>query len=354
MAAAPAAPPGTTRSLLYSAAILLVVQLFFSLYAVLGSAAFKSGTSPVVFALLRDLVACACFAPALLAEEARRAAPERRLVPRVEHAAYFFALALTGVWGSQLMSALAIANLSAPVYGLMKPCVPVVSLIAAVAVGQFAFDLRARASQLVVAGVLLAVGGAAFIVVASYEDRESKNALLGAGYIGLYLCLNGSYPIVQKHVLSTLSYSPLFVTTWTYVTGTGLILMSALVAAPPAAQWSLNAAGVGGVIFSGVLATFFNYAAMSWVNKRTEGVFVSSFFPLQSFLTPLLSTLMLGATITPTDYAGGVIITAGLACCLYAQVLARAARAAALSDEAREGLIDAAQGDERKEGAYTV
>ena len=33
------------------------------------------------------------------------------------------------------------------------------------------------------AGVALAVGGAAYIVAASYEDRESKNALLGAGYI---------------------------------------------------------------------------------------------------------------------------------------------------------------------------
>jgi len=335
MALAPA--PDAPAPLLLLAAILVVVQLFFSLYAVLGSAAFKSGTSPVVFALLRDVVACACFFPALLAEEARRAAPARRLVPRGEHAGAFFALALTGVWGSQLMSALAIANLSAPIYGLMKPCVPVVTLVVAALAGQFAFDIRTRASQLVVGGVLLAVGGAAYIVAASYEDRESKNALLGAGYIGLYLCLNGSYPIVQKHVLNTLDYSPLFVTTWTYLTGSGLILMSALVAAPPAAQWSLNAAGVGGVLFSGFFATFFNYAAMAWVNKRTEGVFVSAFFPLQSFLTPLLSTLVLGATIAPSDYAGGAVIAGGLACCIAAQVAARAPRAAA--DEAREGLM---------------
>lgn len=345
MALLGAPEPAPPSPLLASSAVLLIVQLFFSLYAVLGSAAFKSGTSPVVFALLRDVVACACFVPALFLEESRRPASTRRLVPRAEHALPFFTLALTGVWGSQLMSALAISNLSAPIYGLMKPCVPVVTLIVAVLVRQFAFDVRTRASQLVVGGVLLAVGGAAYIVAASYEDRESKNALLGAGYIALYLALNGSYPIVQKHVLNTLEYSPLFVTTWTYLTGAVLILMSALVAAPPAAQWHLNAAGVGGVLFSGVFATFFNYAAMAWVNKRTEGVFVSSFFPLQSFLTPLLSTLVLGAHITPSDYVGGCIIVGGLACCVAAQVITRPASVVKNADEMREGLVPAREAD---------
>jgi drug/metabolite transporter (DMT)-like permease len=337
--AADTSSPPSAQPLIASAALLLIVQLFFSLYAVLGSAAFKSGTSPVVFALLRDFVACSCFIPSLYFEESRRPVPVRRFIPRTEHAFFFFALALTGVWGSQLMSALAIANLSAPIYGMMKPCVPVVTLIVAVFVGQFSFDIRARASQLVVGGVILAVSGAAYIVVASAVDSESKNAMLGAGYISLYLCLNGTYPIVQKHVLNCFDYSPLFVTTWTYMTGTGLILMSALVAAPPASQWHLNAAGVGGVIFSGVLATFFNYAAMAWVNKRTEGVFVSSFFPLQSFLTPLLSTVILDAQIMPSDYAGGSVIVIGLACCIAAQMLTRSARAN--GDEAREGLMPA-------------
>ena len=307
--------------LLLPAALLVVVQLNFSLYSVLGSAAFHSGTSPIVFALLRDVVACCCFVPALLLEARQARASPLRLVPRAEHALHFFALAATGVWGSQLMSALAIANLSAPIYGLVKPCVPVVTLAVAVAAGQHAFNLRTRASQLVVLGVLAAVGGAAFIVAASYVDRESANALLGAGYLGLYMCANGSYPIVQKHVLSTLDYSPLLVTTWTYLVGTLLILMSAVTAAPPAAEWALTPTGTAGVLFSGVLSTFFNYSAMTWVNQRTTGVFVSSFFPLQSFLTPLLAALTLGARIFPADYAGGVVIMFGLGCCTAAQLL---------------------------------
>jgi ABC-type Fe3+/spermidine/putrescine transport system ATPase subunit len=199
-------------------------------------------------------------------------------------------------------------------------------LPAMVGVGRFgwsriASDVRTRASQLVVLGVLAAVGGAAYIVAASYVDRESANALLGAGYLGLYMLMNGSYPIVQKHVLSTLDYSPLLVTTWTYLVGTLLILMSAVTAAPPAAEWALTPTGTAGVLFSGVLSTFFNYSAMSWVNQRTTGVFVSSFFPLQSFLTPLLAALTLGARIFPADYAGGVVIMFGLGCCTAAQLL---------------------------------
>jgi len=215
----------------------------------------------------------------------------------------------------------------------------------AVAVGQHAFDLRTRASQLVVLGVLAAVGGAAYIVTASYVDRESSNALLGAGYLVLYMACNGSYPIVQKHVLSTLDYSPLLVTTWTYAVGTLLILMSAVTAAPPAAEWALTPTGTAGVLFSGVLATFFNYAAMAWVNARTTGVFVSSFFPLQSFLTPLLSALVLGARIFPSDYVGGAVIMCGLGCCTAAQLLQQQQLRKGGEDEdggeARQALVGA-------------
>ena len=57
------------------------------------------------------------------------------------------------------------------------------------------------------------------------------------------------------------------------------------------------------------------------------------------------STLVLGAHITPSDYVGGLVIVSGLACCVAAQVLARAKDSGAAGDEAREGLIVEARAD---------
>ena len=314
--------------------VLLLVQLAFSAYAVLGSAAFRSGTSPTVFALLRDLIAVGCFLPTLYFESRAQASP--RLLPRAEHLGQLLLLGILGVWGSQLMSALSIANLSAPIYGLLKPCAPVVSLVVAVAVGLQQFNIRTRASQLLVAGVLLSVGGAAYIVGASYQDRESANAPLGAFYVSLYLLFAGCYPILQKRVLTQLDYSPLFLTTWAYCLGTALIASSVIVAAPPAAAWSFTGVGAAGLVFSGIVTSYVNYALMAWANKKTSGVFVSCFYPLQSFFTPALAAVFLGADIMPSDVAGGVVVCLGLACCIGAQVLGG------------EGTVGAQLGEEGK------
>ena len=316
------------------AVVLVLVQLAFSTYAVLGSAAFHSGTSPAVFALLRDVIAVICFLPSLYFES-RYASP--RLLPRAEHFGHFFLLGILGVWGSQLMSALSIANLSAPIYGLLKPCAPVVSLLVAVAVGLQPFNIRTRASKLLLAGVLLSVGGAAYIVGASYQDRESANAPLGAFYVSLYLLFAGCYPILQKRILTQLDYSPLFLATWAYLLGTAQIASSVIVAAPPAAAWSFTDVGAAGLVFSGVVTSFVNYAAMAWANKKTSGVFVSCFYPLQSFFTPALAALFLDANVMGSDVGGGIIVCLGLACCIAAQMLggegAAAQAGAQLSEE---------------------
>jgi hypothetical protein len=94
-----------------------------------------------------------------------------------------------------------------------------------------------------------------------------------------------------------------------------------VVIAPPAAAWEVTPAGVGGLFFSGALATFFNYLAMAWVNKRASPVIVSAAYPLQSFFTPLLSTLILGSEVYATDFAGGAVVILGLALCIRAQML---------------------------------
>ena len=77
--------------------LLVGVNAAISGYTVLASLPFKNGTvSPVVFALLRDVVACACFTSSLLLSQRHQPPDERRLCPRVEHWGLFAALGLLG------------------------------------------------------------------------------------------------------------------------------------------------------------------------------------------------------------------------------------------------------------------
>ena len=254
----PPPPPHPPRRALASlggpVALLVLVNVLFSGYTTLSSAAFSSGTSPVVFAFLRDATACCCFVPALLLCERRGAR-----VPRPEHWGHVVALAALGVWGSQLMSALAISYLSPAVYGLLKPAVPAVTMGLAVALGMQPCNARARASQLKALGVLAAVGGAVTVVAASGEEHEAKNAALGAAYMAVQIAASSSYPLLQKHMMNAHGYSPLMLAAWAYIIGTLMIASSVAVAATDADSWRVNGAAVGGILYAGVLSSFFNY-----------------------------------------------------------------------------------------------
>jgi drug/metabolite transporter (DMT)-like permease len=348
--AGPPAPPDMPSPLARYAApvvVLLLVNITFSAYTTLAAAAFRGGTSPVVFAFLRDAVAVCCFVPALALSSRSSGGPWR---PRAEHFSLFLLLAFLGVWGSQLMSALAIANLSPAIYGLLKPSVPAVTMFIAVMLGMQRFNIRARASQFKAAGVAAAVGGAVLIVVASGEDHESANAPLGSAYMLLQVACSASYPILQKHMLKTLDYPPLLLAAWAYILGTAMIGTSVVVAAADSASWQLSGAAVGGILFAGVLSSFANYSAMAWVNSVTSPVLVMSAYPLQSFLSPLFASIFLGEHIGAADYVGGTVIVVGLALCVYSTVLeapdaAAAPKAAALlSPEEREQALPVAGG----------
>jgi len=307
---------------LFPIALLIFVQIIFAGYAVFGSAAFKSGTSPIVFAFLRNVIASCCFIPSFIIEEyytSKASHRPMRLLPKQEHTFYFILLGIQGVWGSQLMSALTISNLSAPIYGLLKPMVPIVTYIISVIFGVTPFEIKTRETKYTILGVLLAIIGC--IVIVADSSAESKNVQLGSMYVSVYMLCSGSYPITQKAMLSRFDYSPLFLTSWAYMIGTMMICSSLLVAAPLPSAWSVNSSGIAGLFFAGVLTSFFNYYAMAWINKRTSPVLISAGYTLQSFFTPLLSSLFLNADIYPDDYIGGIVIIIGLGFCIRAQLL---------------------------------
>jgi drug/metabolite transporter (DMT)-like permease len=185
--------------------------------SVLASLTFKSSPiSPIVFALLRDIIACACFIPTLLFSQRRVPPEERQLAPLVEHWGLFAALGLLGVF-SQMLGALSISLTSALVYGLFSPSVPVITILISFLAGIEVFRPREAASWAKVAGIVACLGGAAAIVLLGSGGSHGSG---GGGTLGGYAYLlaatvaKASYPVLQKHMLSRFGYSSLMLATW--------------------------------------------------------------------------------------------------------------------------------------------
>ncbi len=102
--------------------------------------------------------------------------------------------------------------------------------------------------------------------------------------------------------------------------GTLLNALNASTSAVTAAAWDIDGAAAGAILYSGLLSSFFAYAAMAYVNARMGPVTVMAFYPLQSVVTPVLSAIFLGSRVLAADIGGGAAIVAGLALCMWAKV----------------------------------
>lgn len=165
--------------------LLVLVNIIFSGYAVFASVAFKYGTvNPIVFALLRDVVACVCFGSSLLFT--RRAPESERgpLVPAREHVFLFLALGFLGVFSS-MYGALSIERTSSSVYGLFTPVVPCITLVVSLLMGIESIKLNEAASWAKIIGICLAVGGAMTIVFfdSSGSHGGGQGTLIGYAYL---------------------------------------------------------------------------------------------------------------------------------------------------------------------------
>jgi drug/metabolite transporter (DMT)-like permease len=343
LAASPMALPLSERlSRLLPYCGLLLAFTIFSGYTVLMKKAISDGTSPLVLALLRELIATSVLLPAAWAVEQRRPASERRFWPAREDRGDFVLLGSLMIWGTQLLSALALDHLSANSYALLAPSVPVFCLVIAVAAGSESFDLSTRPSQLKIAAVFVTVVGAAWIAVGAFlgspvKDRGSVG--LGLAFLLTNKLCVASYPVLESRLFAR--YSPTTVVAWGYATGSLLTFISVVPAISDMTDgkgmsFSIGPSGWVAILYSALLSSAFNYTLMAAVNKHTSPLTVMSFYPWQSIATPTLSWLILGSPLKRDDAIGGTIIVCGL----YLLTAARSQEVAAGAADAHSKLVE--------------
>ena len=273
--------PLVSRALAFSLPFLGLLLAFtlFSLYTVLMKMALNEGTSPLVLAFLREVLATALLLPLAYAAEWRQGTPERFWPLEADYPS-FVLLGLAMIWCVQLLSALSLEHLSANTYALLAPTVPVICCAAAIASGYEAFDRRSRASWAKVGAILVTVAGAFVIAVGAYLGSPGKEK--GNVVLGLLLLMSNkvgvaTYPIMEKRLMKR--YRPFTIVAWGYANGAVLVLLSIVPCAMSTALWHIGPAGWTSICFSAFVTSAFNYALMAEINSRTSPVLVMAFYP---------------------------------------------------------------------------
>ena len=347
------APPGGAPAHWVVVAALLMVQLVFSGWHVVGKAVLEQHVDPVVFALYRELSAALfIFGVAVWKDGGAHA-----WLPRREHCLELGAIGfLTFVAVVGFIVALGwVSPFNAAV---LQPTIPVFTTALAVCLRME----EPRASYAV--GVGLSVCGALLVAWGTEHAKRppppppppppawSPDAGAGAGagtgagagagaggsgghellgnLILLFQCFCSSLVVLlQKRVVR--HYRATWITCWYYSVGADFTALLALLRGWTG-WWGGGggggAAGLAGALslpgpraapalwaalaYAALFATTFNYIAITWANTWAPASEVAAYSTVQPLATAVLAFVVLGSPVTAAQAAGGVLVVAGL------------------------------------------
>jgi drug/metabolite transporter (DMT)-like permease len=295
--------PLRSRQILVAALTGGVVALVFGAYSVVAHRALAGASlSPLVFALSRDTLAVICL---MAAAYLRYRSVPSSFWPASADVPRFIACGVLGVYCSQAGSALALKYLDPLVYTLIQPLMPLATALWATLAGQEAWALRSSATWLKLLGMLVAVGGAAFVGWGGSVGSAASgtNLLLGLFFVALQILGGGAYPVAQQPLMG--KYPSLVVCAWGYAYGWLALAMCAITSATDASDWSFTPSSAGAVLFAGLLASALNYALMALCVELAGSLLVvrwpppPSRFPNRPRPTPHLPHTALQVTFLP-------------------------------------------------------
>lgn len=346
--ALPQPPKQQLRAIDYVIPVCTLALCFtiFSGYTIVVKQALNDGTSPLVLAFLREILALSVLMPySFMTVRWRSRQPGGGGVGAFwisqSDWGWIILLGLSMVYGVQLLSALALKAVTALNYALLAPSVPPMCLALSLLTGYEYFDRHSRESWLKVGGIAVCVVGSIVVAVTASAEAGGKasttviigNILLFGNKISI-----ATYPIIEKKMIEK-GYDPVSIVAWGYASGSALTLLGvipylvldagAAAASGAASPFNISGSGWLAICYAAFLTSAFNYAAMIWVNRRVGPVLVMMFYPWQAVCTPLLAFLFLGSTLSSNDVVGGLLIVAGLALCVVAKWRERVAAAGA-------------------------
>ena len=273
---------------------MIAVQISFSGLHIVGKLVLET-LPPLAVASFRVLIAT----PLLmgLAWYVDRRLPPWNLLPHLA------LLGLLGVFLNQVLFVVGLKYTTATNAAILMSSVPVF----AVGIGWLTRIERIGAGRL--AGVVLAATGAVILL----DPR--RFSLVDATFLGTFLILMNSlcfatYLVLQRPLLSRLPWRT--VIAWTFLFG-GIGVIA--VGGNTVASLDVSAVAPGiwwGVLFIGLVPTFFGYLLNTWAVRRSSVTLVAVYTTLQPLLTALLAIVFLREQLRAPQVAGFVLIASGL------------------------------------------
>lgn len=173
------------------------------------------------------------------------------------------------------------------------------------------FFLRARLSQMVVAGLILGlVGGViiGFSGIGETADGSGNDQLFGA-----LLSLIGSlgvagYLIIGRKVRSTLSLTPYI---W-LVYGTAALILMAVIAVSGTQVTGYSAAGYGWILAMGIFAQLIGHSSFNYALAYVSATYISVATQLEAVLSSIYAYFIFNELPSLGQIVGGMVIMVGV------------------------------------------
>ena len=277
--------------------LLLFTALFIWGFAYVVTKSGLSAVPPMLFALLRYVVASLILVPLALARgglaRLPRPVPWKTLV----------LMGFTGVGLYYILFNLAIAFTTASQTALIQSAFPAVVAVMAVV------WLHERLSRRRIAGIVLAIAGVVLIVARADGTASSSSPLLGNA-LGVASVLSwGAYTILAKRMSNA---DPIAVTAVVSLIGTVMLVPAALIENATISIASIPAEGWLPIIYLGALASAASYLLYMRALRDIDASLVGTYVNLSPVIGVVSGVIVLGERITTTAIVGGVMVLLGL------------------------------------------
>jgi drug/metabolite transporter (DMT)-like permease len=324
--------------LVFAAAV--TVQLGFGLYPVVVKAfAASQNTNPLIFSFYRDTLCFPLlFACALVAEK-------RIIIPRPRMLLVLMVLGLVGMFGNQLFYILGVYLAGPDVASAFQPIIPVWTAVIA------ALTCMERIPHLVFVhgwakflGILLAAGGAVEMTVTGQEGGGGSSSaadgnatghgkhvsryLLGCMCLFVNTLLMSMYILIQKRFIFLAPNCrwkdfPVGTTAYSYFFGAVFMGLASLYypIQGDTAVYYIPTPSLYALVFAIFVTSALCYLLITWTNLHLSSSIATAFWPVQVLVTGVAAWFITGETFQPAQYAGVVMLLAGLLLVLFSNYM---------------------------------
>lgn len=215
------------------------------------------------------------------------------------------------MFGNVFLNLIALTMTTPSMVTLLQPTQPVFASILASCLGHESMTIQKAA------GVILSVSGSVYIALT--QDGLHSGANFGV-LIVLAQCASGANYVVQQRPLVHVGYSPLIVSSCSYIAASAITVVVGVVYFSTMSNnershvkwWDDSYLFIGVLLYVVFLTTVYNYVAMAWATGKLGATVVTLFGLLQGVFASFVQWKCFGLPVSLHEVVGAAAIFTGL------------------------------------------